>query len=160
MLTRWKAGRIGKAGALQAKQFARELEERADTATRARLAAMAATFEALPPGWQEQLENDATPVLGMTSIRHAIRFARDYRYATRPTTPFASRPRPSSCGTVTRISTSDPEGRERMHLVSGRYLRGRAHHQPHDPGGDRPGQCCLCPCWSLDPPNHRRARRT
>ena len=43
MLTRWKAGRIGKAGALQAKQFARELEERADTATRARLAAMAAT---------------------------------------------------------------------------------------------------------------------
>jgi len=37
MPTRWRAGRPGKTGAVEAKALGRELEERIDAATRARL---------------------------------------------------------------------------------------------------------------------------
>lgn len=118
MLTRWRPGRPGKTGAAEAKELARELEDRIDTLARARLTSMAATYHALEPGWQHQLENDATFVLETANIRHAIRCARDYG---RP------RQQPSLRFQVSSLFlrdchaylASDPEGRERMHLVSG-----------------------------------------
>jgi hypothetical protein len=118
MLTRWRRGRPGKAGAAEAKELARQLEARIEDATHRRITAMASTFEALPDGWQERLENDATFVMEAASIRHAIRNARQYAAGAEPAT---LRLQVSSLflRDAHRYLTSDPQGRERLALISG-----------------------------------------
>jgi hypothetical protein len=123
MLTRWKPGRPGKAGALEAKDFARELEERIDAVTRRRIAEIATTLEALEPGWQDRLENAATFVREAAVIRHATRTARIHGL---PRDEPALRFQASSlflrdCHT---LLTGDPDGHERLHLVSGTVIDG------------------------------------
>jgi hypothetical protein len=117
-LARWKPGRPGKAGAAEAKELARELEQRIELATRERIKDIAATFEALAEGWQQRIANGATFVMEAASIRHAIRTAR--QYATAPTPP-RLRLQVSSLflRDAHRYLTSDPQGRERLALISG-----------------------------------------
>ena len=103
MLTRWKPGRPGKAGAAEAKELARQLEARIEDATRRRITAMATTFEALPAGWQERLENDATFVMEAASI--AMPSATPANTPAPPTRPrCACRCPRCSCATPTAIS--------------------------------------------------------
>jgi hypothetical protein len=118
MFARFRSGRPGRAGALEAKSLGRELEQCIEDATRARMTDMARAFERLEPGWQERLQNDATFVLEAAAMRHAIRDARNYGVTPQPM-PL----RLQASTLFIRDShvqlTSDPEGHERLHLVSG-----------------------------------------
>jgi len=118
MFTRWKPGRPGKAGALEAKDFARQLEERVDAVARRRIADITATFEALAPGWQERLENGATFILEAAAIRHAIRRTRE-QGVTREAPTLRLQASSLFLRDCHALLTGDPNGHERLHLVSG-----------------------------------------
>ena len=118
MFTRWRSGRPGRAGAADAKALGRELEQRIEDATRARIRDMTHTFEGLSPGWQERLQNDATFVHEAATIRHAIRGACEYAVTPQPL------PQRFQASTLFlrdshTLLTGDPQGHERLHLVSG-----------------------------------------
>lgn len=118
MLRPWKSTRPGKSGAAEAKELGRQLEERIETETRQRILAMTAAFAALDPGWQERLENSAAFIMEAASIRHAIRTVRQTGIA--PEQPGLQLQTSSLFLKDCRdLLTSDPQGRERLHLVSG-----------------------------------------
>jgi hypothetical protein len=118
MFIRWRHSLQGKSGAADAKALRRELEQRIDTATHARIRNMAETCQALGDGWQQRLEDDAAFVIDAATIRHALRNARQYAIV------------PEVAGLRVQVSslflrdahrylTGDPHGRERLALVSG-----------------------------------------
>jgi hypothetical protein len=79
---------------------------------------MARTFERLDPGWQERLQNGATFVLEAASIRHAIRTACDYGVIPQPI-PLRFQASTLFIRDSHALLTGDPQGHERLHLVSG-----------------------------------------
>ncbi len=117
MLTRWKASRT-KAGRLEADQLALDCEQRIENDTRRRIAAMLTTFEALEPGWEQRLDDDAAYVLEAARIRAAIRNARRHELIV---DNHGLRFQASSLflRDCHKQLTSDPNGNERLHLVSG-----------------------------------------
>ena len=118
MLTRWRPGRPGRAGAAEAKALGRELEQLIENATRDRMTDMARAFERLDRGWQARLQNDATFVLELASIRHAIRDACDYG-VTPQSVPLRFQASTLYIRDSHALLTGDPQGHERLHLVSG-----------------------------------------
>lgn len=118
MLTRWRSNRVGKAGAAEAKELGRQLAERIETETQSRITGMTATFRALDPGWQERLENSVAFIMEAASIRHAIRNVCQNGI---PPEQAGLRFQASSLflKDCRDLLTSDPQGRERLHLVSG-----------------------------------------
>jgi hypothetical protein len=103
---------------MDAKALGRELEQRIEDATRARMTDMARAFERLETGWQERLQNGATFVLEAASIRHAIRDACNYGVTPQPM-PLRFQASTLFIRDSHALLTGDPDGHERLHLVSG-----------------------------------------
>lgn len=118
MFKSWKANRAVKSGVMQAGDLAHQLECQIETETRNRIVSLAATASALEPGWQDRLESNAAFIIEAANIRHAIRGVRQSGIVPEP-----ARLRLQASSLFLKdchqLLTSDPDGNEVLHLVSG-----------------------------------------
>src|SRR5262245_19257998 len=109
--------RRGKAGRRDADKLARDLDRRVEQDARERAARMLETFTALAPGWQDQLDNDATYILEAARIRHVLKGVIHNEGMPKPDLRFqASSLVLRDCH---RQLMSDPNGNERLVIVTG-----------------------------------------
>jgi hypothetical protein len=110
--------RHAKTGLCDADELAREIDRRVEQEARDRATHMLATFQALAPGWQDRLDNDATFILQAARLHHAIQGVT--RHGTTPEN-HELRFQASSLflRDCHRQLTSDPNGHERLVVVTG-----------------------------------------
>jgi hypothetical protein len=115
--------RRAKAGLRDANKLARELDRRVEQEARDRATHMLATFQALAPGWQDKLDNDATFILHTARLHHAIKGVIRH-----DTTPENHDIRFQASSLFLRDChhqlTSDPNGHERLVVITGTITGG------------------------------------
>lgn len=118
MFGSWKSTRAAKSGIAEAQDLGRELEDRIEAEARKRLDAMRTTIATLDKGWQDRLQQGAAFVMEAATLRHALRSVQPNGIG--PELP-ALRLQASSLflKDCRDLLTSDPNGHERLHLVSG-----------------------------------------
>jgi len=118
-----KALRIKRSATLrggdQAHAFIRQLELALERESNKRLATIAATVAALSDDWQTSIEQDIAVVCSLTTVRDDMRRRRLVAMPRHAEDRLRFMVSTRLLGDSHRYLTSDPECRERMHIVSG-----------------------------------------